>query len=514
MAILPNAFADGGIQSIFGGPSGFKFDFETDPNRPKPIIPEGFESLANDEIRNTGTGDIFGPISGKAFSESPELTTAGFGVPNFGLDIPDNRNLAGVVGRPGGQTVSESRFDFLFPDFVPLGQRVDPNAPVKPVGEVGAATAEEIAFNLNQGNLADLPTTGGFLEAIQASLGGDETFDPEDIGGFFERLLGGSLSTGDGGDGPTGDDTTGSANEGLASLGDTFSGFSGFDVSDPTIGGFVGSTLGGLLGSSPLGALAGTAFAGGTAADIAKNTVLSGLFAVNPVLGTIASLANAFFSDEEDTVENTAATEGIAPTTDTPFDVALQISNIFNEAGGDPSNQGSANPEGATIGALGGLEGDTGEGSSSSGAGSPGPSGGGDPDAGDSADPSGDPGGDGDGGDDGGDPKIICSMMNQMYGFGTFRNNIWLSYQAKIMPEPEWELGYHKLFLPLVRMMPNKPIVRAALEYWARQRTISIRRELHGRRITWKQWLLRKPIEALFFIVGRLIKLGILKQAR
>jgi len=113
----------------------------------------------------------------------------------------------------------------------------------------------------------------------------------------------------------------------------------------------------------------------------------------------------------------------------------------------------------------------------------------------------------------GDDPKIVCSMMNRMYGFGFFRNTLWLNYQAKYMPEPEWQLGYHKLFLPLTRLMPTNKFVRKALEYWARHRTVSMRREMRGRPLTIKQWLLRKPIEFVFFIVGRLIKMGLVKEA-
>jgi len=36
----------------------------------------------------------------------------------------------------------------------------------------------------------------------------------------------------------------------------------------------------------------------------------------------------------------------------------------------------------------------------------------------------------GDGGDGGG--KIICTAMNQTYGFGGFRNALWMKYQFKI----------------------------------------------------------------------------------
>jgi len=122
----------------------------------------------------------------------------------------------------------------------------------------------------------------------------------------------------------------------------------------------------------------------------------------------------------------------------------------------------------------------------------------------------------GDGGASGpgdGDPKIICSMMNRMYGFGSFRNNIWLHYQNTLQPQEEYELGYHKVFMPLVKRMPTNKLIRKSLEYWAKQRTQSIRKELRGEDIGFKHKLLRKPLEALFFGVGKLIKKGVLKKA-
>jgi len=111
------------------------------------------------------------------------------------------------------------------------------------------------------------------------------------------------------------------------------------------------------------------------------------------------------------------------------------------------------------------------------------------------------------------DPKIVCSMMNKMYGFGSFRNNIWLHYQATIQNDKAYELGYHKLFVPLVSLMPKYKGIRKVLEYWARQRTASIRKELREQPISLTQWLLRRPIELVFYVVGSLIKYGIIDPA-
>ena len=47
------------------------------------------------------------------------------------------------------------------------------------------------------------------------------------------------------------------------------------------------------------------------------------------------------------------------------------------------------------------------------------------------------------------DDKIVCTMMNQSYGFGSFRNAIWLKYSKDNLSE-EYQKGYHRIFLPLV----------------------------------------------------------------
>ena len=62
-----------------------------------------------------------------------------------------------------------------------------------------------------------------------------------------------------------------------------------------------------------------------------------------------------------------------------------------------------------------------------------------------SSDIGGETGGAGDAGGPGG--KIACTMMNRLYGFGSFRNAVWMRYARDHMPEPEWELGYHKVCL-------------------------------------------------------------------
>ena len=94
-------------------------------------------------------------------------------------------------------------------------------------------------------------------------------------------------------------------------------------------------------------------------------------------------------------------------------------------------------------------------------------------------------GGAGDAGGPGG--KIACTMMTRLYGVGSFRNAVWMRYARDHMPEPEWELGYHKVYGPLVKMMPAHPWVRKFMRWFARTRTATLRRELRGKRPTFMQ---------------------------
>lgn len=88
---------------------------------------------------------------------------------------------------------------------------------------------------------------------------------------------------------------------------------------------------------------------------------------------------------------------------------------------------------------------------------------------------------------DKGDDKIICTAMNQTYGFGSFRQSVWLS-QSKELSE-EYQLGYHFLFLPLVHYGYHTDnfgsgTVRKILEYGVRHRTADIWKQRHGKRDT------------------------------
>ena len=83
------------------------------------------------------------------------------------------------------------------------------------------------------------------------------------------------------------------------------------------------------------------------------------------------------------------------------------------------------------------------------------------------------------GGGNTGNGKIVCTMMNQSYGFGSFRNKIWMKFHKDL--SPEYQKGYHKLFLPLVRIAKTNKIVKKVLEHIAVHSTIDMRQATRGK---------------------------------
>ena len=110
----------------------------------------------------------------------------------------------------------------------------------------------------------------------------------------------------------------------------------------------------------------------------------------------------------------------------------------------------------------------------------------------------------GDGGSDSGRSKIVCTMMNESYGFGSFRNKIWMKFHGNIAPE--YQKGYHKLFLPLVNYAKQKgiinKIIKNILEHIAVHSTIDMRQTLRGKRHTLGR-LYRKVILPLCYWAGK-----------
>ena len=76
--------------------------------------------------------------------------------------------------------------------------------------------------------------------------------------------------------------------------------------------------------------------------------------------------------------------------------------------------------------------------------------------------------------------KIVCTMMNQSYGFGSFRNKIWMKFHKDL--SPEYQKGYHRLFLPLVRIAKTNKIIKNILEHIAVHSTIDMRQSMRGKK--------------------------------
>lgn len=106
------------------------------------------------------------------------------------------------------------------------------------------------------------------------------------------------------------------------------------------------------------------------------------------------------------------------------------------------------------------------------------------------------------------DSKIVCTAMNHAYGFGGFRNAIWLRY-AQTHLRREHEVGYHALFLPLVGYGYGgtgraRMVVRRVLEHLARHRTADLRAQMMGRKRDRLGRAYRLILEPLCYAVGRL----------
>ena len=98
--------------------------------------------------------------------------------------------------------------------------------------------------------------------------------------------------------------------------------------------------------------------------------------------------------------------------------------------------------------------------------------------------------------------------MNQAYGFGAFRQIIWLQYAEKHLTKAH-EVGYHTLFLPFVAAgyKHNKwysSTVRKILEHGTRHRTADLRAEMRGTKRNNLGRFYRTIFEPLCWVVGKL----------
>jgi hypothetical protein len=104
--------------------------------------------------------------------------------------------------------------------------------------------------------------------------------------------------------------------------------------------------------------------------------------------------------------------------------------------------------------------------------------------------------------------KIVCTAMNAEYGFGSFRNAIWLA-QSKDL-DPAYEKGYHTLFLPLVTYAYKageknalQRILRGVLEHIARHRTADIWKQKRGKARDNLGMVYRFILEPICYVVGK-----------
>ena len=104
--------------------------------------------------------------------------------------------------------------------------------------------------------------------------------------------------------------------------------------------------------------------------------------------------------------------------------------------------------------------------------------------------------------------KIVCTAMNAEYGFGSFRNAIWLA-QSKDL-DPAYEKGYHKLFLPLVNYAYKagekntlQRILRGVLEHIARHRTADIWKQKRGKKRDTYGMIYRAILEPICYVAGK-----------
>jgi len=118
-----------------------------------------------------------------------------------------------------------------------------------------------------------------------------------------------------------------------------------------------------------------------------------------------------------------------------------------------------------------------------------------------------------DGGSGGGGGKIICTTMNKMYGLPMYSNRVWMRYNKYKKLDNAWELGYHKIFLSLVKKMPTNKYIRKSLEWFANTRTHGLKEEMKGNIFTVNTLVLRPLFSPIVYITGKLVQKGILKKA-
>ena len=112
----------------------------------------------------------------------------------------------------------------------------------------------------------------------------------------------------------------------------------------------------------------------------------------------------------------------------------------------------------------------------------------------------------GGGGESSSSPKIVCTMMNERYGFGSFRNKIWMKFHEH--HGPEYQKGYHAIFLPLVKIAKGEgkinTAVRKVLEHMGRHVTADMFKIMKGKKRDTLGRIYRAIFEPACHIIGKI----------
>ena len=110
------------------------------------------------------------------------------------------------------------------------------------------------------------------------------------------------------------------------------------------------------------------------------------------------------------------------------------------------------------------------------------------------------------GGSGGGGGKVVCTMMNERYGFGSFRNKIWMKFHESY--GPEYQKGYHAIFLPLVKIAKGEgkinTAVRKVLEHMGRHVTADMFKIMKGKKRDPLGRIYRAIFEPTCRIIGKI----------
>lgn len=110
------------------------------------------------------------------------------------------------------------------------------------------------------------------------------------------------------------------------------------------------------------------------------------------------------------------------------------------------------------------------------------------------------------GAESGGRGKIVCTMMNERYGFGSFRNKIWMKFHEH--HGPEYQKGYHAIFLPLVKIAKGEgkinTAVRKVLEHMGRHVTADMFKIMKGKKRDTLGRIYRAIFEPACHIIGKI----------